>query len=414
MRRKSFSAMFAGAALLLAGCQKQAAMEPSVQTVTAGTVETVQPDTPERYSATIAPIAQVDLAFKSAGLIERIYQVGGADGRVRDVQAGDRVAKDTELALVRTTDYQQRVDQATAQVAQSDAQRTQVEAQLRQSEAQLAQTKANFSEAEIEYTRATNLFQSASLIKPQFDQAKGRYESMAAAVKAAESSVKAAEAVVKGAEAGAENARAVLSEAKLSLSDTSVRAPFEGWISARTVDRGTLVGNATVGFSMMDTHLVKAEFAVPDVSLRMVKLGQKLPVMVDALQHVVPGFVTSISPQADPKTRVFSIEVTLDNPRDDVKPGMIGSLALGIVRNPTPRLGVPLSAVVRAPSDPNGFAVFRLVSRDGKSYAQAQVIQIGQTLGNTIEVTGGLSAGQRVIALGGSLVRDGQEVRVLP
>src|ERR1700736_1383549 len=107
MRRKCPGTMLAGGALLLAGCHKQTAMEPALQTVTAGAVATVQPDTPERYSATIAPIAQVDLAFKSAGLIETIYQVRGADGRMRNVQAGDKVARDTELALVRTTDYQQ-------------------------------------------------------------------------------------------------------------------------------------------------------------------------------------------------------------------------------------------------------------------------------------------------------------------
>jgi multidrug efflux system membrane fusion protein len=360
----------------------------------------VQPDTPERYSATIAPIAQIDLAFKSAGLIEKIYQVRGADGRMRNVQAGDKVGRDTELALVRTTDYQQRVDQAAAKFTQS-------EAQAGQAEAQLAQARANFSEAEVEYARATNLFQSASLVKPQFDRAKGRYESLAASVKAAESSV-------KGGEAAVANARAALSEAKLSLSDTSLRAPFGGWISARNVDRGTLVSNATVGFSMLDTHLVKAEFAVPDSSLKMLRLGQKLPVMLDAIQRALQGVVTSISPQADPKTRVFSIEVTLDNPRDEVRPGMIGSLLLGAQRNPTPRLAVPLSAVVRAPSDPKSFAVFRLVTRDGKTYAESQIIQIGQTLSNSIEVTSGLSAGQRVIVLGGSLVRDGQEVRVLP
>jgi RND family efflux transporter MFP subunit len=251
-------------------------------------------------------------------------------------------------------------------------------------------------------------------VKPQFDQAKGRYESLAASVKAAEASVKAAESSVKGGEAAVANARAALSEARLSLSDTSLRAPFGGWISARNVDRGTLVGNATVGFSMLDTHLVKAQFAVPDFSLQMVRLGQKLPVTLDAIQHALHGVVTSIAPQADPKTRVFSIEVTLDNPRDEVRPGMIASLTLGTLGNPTPRLVVPLSAVVRAPSDPKSFAVFRLVARDGKTYAESRTIQIGQTLSNSIEVTSGLSAGQHVIALGGSLVRDGQEVRVLP
>jgi RND family efflux transporter MFP subunit len=404
MRRKcpgtSLRTMLAGAVLLLAGCGKQTAIEPSVQTVTAATVATIQPDTPERYSATIAPIAQVDLGFKSAGLIEKIHQVRGADGRMRNVQAGDKVGRDTELAVVRTTDYQQRVDQAAAQFAHSEAQAAQLEAQL-------AQARANFSEAEVEYTRATTLFQSASLVKPQFDQAKGRYEAQAAAVKAAEASV-------KGGEAAVANARAALSEAKLSLGDTSLRAPFDGWISVRNVDRGTLVGNATVGFSMMDTHLVKAEFAVPDSSLRMVRLGQKLPVSLDAIQHALQGVVTSISPQADPKTRVFAIEVTLENLRDEVRPGMIGSIVLGGARNPAPRLVVPLSAVVRAPSDPNGFAVFRLVNRGGKTYAEAQIIQIGQTLSNSIEVTSGLNAGQHVIAQGGPLVRDGQEVRVLP
>jgi RND family efflux transporter MFP subunit len=284
---------------------------------------------------------------------------------------------------------------------------SQSEAQVAQSEAQLAQAQANFNEAEIEYKRATNLFQSSSLVKPQFDQAKGHYESVAASVNAADASVRSGEAAVA-------NARAALAAAKLSLSDTSLLAPFGGWIAARNVDRGTLVSNATVGFSMIDTHLVKAQFAVPDFSLKMVRLGQRLPVTLDALQHPLQGIVTSISPQADPKTRVFSIEVTLDNPRDEVRPGMIASLAIGAVRNLEPRLAVPLSAVVRAPLDPMSFAVFRLVPRDGRTYAESQVIQIGQTLSNSIEVTSGLSAGQRIIALGGSLVRDGQEVRVLP
>src|SRR5258708_19059678 len=130
MRRKYLGAAFADVvfanALLLAGCGKSA-VEPSIQTVSAGTVTTIQPDTPERYSATIAPFAQVDLGFNSAGLLERIHQVRGDDGRMRNVQAGDKVARDTELAVVRTTDYQQRVDRATAQLAQSEAQAAQGE-----------------------------------------------------------------------------------------------------------------------------------------------------------------------------------------------------------------------------------------------------------------------------------------------
>jgi len=222
-----------------------------------------------------------------------------------------------------------------------------------------------------------------------------------------------ARAAVKAAEAAVETAQAALCEAMLSFADPSVRAPFDGWISARNVDRGAMVGNATTAFSMVDIHLVKAVFAVPDTSLRMVRPGQKQTVMLDTLEHALQGVVTSISPQADPRTRVFPVEVTLANPRSEVKPGMIGSLILGGAREPESRLIVPLGAVVRAPSAAKGFAAFRVVERDGKSYAEAQVIQMGQTIGNSIEVTSGLSAGERIITLGGSLVRDGQEVRVL-
>jgi RND family efflux transporter MFP subunit len=393
------------AVLYLAGCTKQSVPEPAVQTVTAGVAEQIQPDVPERYSASIEPFAQVDLAFKSSGIIEQIDQVRGADGRMRNVEAGDRVSRNSQLAQVRPLDYRDRLDSA-------EAQRRQSEAQLAQAQAQLVQARANFSEAEVEYTRDSNLFQSASLVKPQFDQAKGQYESLRAAVTAAEEAVKAAEA-------GVANAGVAVTDANLSLSDTSLRAPFAGWITARNVDRGSIVGSAVVGFSIIDTHAVKAVFAIPDTSLSKIRTGQRQTVMLDALGYEAPGIVTAVSPQADPKSRVFSIEVTLSNPREEIRPGMIGSVTLGTAmpgttHDGTSRLVVPLSAVIRSPGDPRGFAVMLLNGREGKQYATSQVIEIGQTFGNQIEVTRGLRAGQKLIAIGGSLVHDGEEVHVLP
>ena len=400
------------AALFLASCGKEKPLEPAIQTVRAGVVEQIQAEgaSLERYSASIEPFAKVDLAFKSGGIVDGILQVRGADGRTRDVQAGDKVRNGAALAQVRPLDYQNSLDQAEARRAQS-------EAQLAQAQAQLAQARANLAHADIDYARASNLFQSASLVKPQYDQAKAQYEEGAA-------SVAAAEAAVKAAEAGVANAQAAVKEAKLSLGDTTLRAPFSGWISARNVDRGSLVGGATVGFSIVDTHLVKAVFAVPDTTLSTIRLGQKQPVMLDALQHAVTGVITSIAPQADPQSRVFSIEVTVENSREDVRPGMIGSITLDSQRRGSqrrdgssdsgPRLVVPLSAVVRAPADPKGFAVFRITGRDGKSYASAQPIEAGQTLGNSIEVTRGLTAGQKIISIGSAQVRDGQQVNILP
>jgi RND family efflux transporter MFP subunit len=397
MRRRVF---VLAAALSLANCRKEKQREVVIPVVRAGVVALIHPSPDERYSVSIEPFQKVDLAFKSGGIIEGILQVRGADGRIRNVEAGDKVARNAELAQVRPLDYQHALEEAEAKRAQS-------EAQLARARAELELARANFNTAQIEFARASNLFRSASLVKPQYDEAKGRYDADAASVAAAEDAVRVAES-------GVADARAAEAQQRLSLRDATLRAPFAGWITARNVDRGSLVGSATVGFSIQDTHLVKAVFTVPDYRLSSIRRGQKQPVLLEPLQRAAIGVITSISPQADPQSRVFSIEVTLDNWREDIRPGMIGATVLEPSRDSRPRLVVPLPAVVRAPADPNGFAVFRLTQRGGKTYASAQTIEIGDTYGDSMEVTRGLSEGQEIISLGGEHVQDGQQVRVIP
>ncbi len=171
---------FLALALTTSACHKnqEKISEAAVQTVQSGKVSVIESSSPQRYSASIVPNNQVDLAFKSPGLIERIHQKRGADGRLRDVEPGDRVTQGTPLALVRPLDYQQKVEQG--------------EAGVQQAQAQLAEAKAAFANAELNYPRAQNLYRSASLIKPDFDQAQAQYESTRAQVQTAQSAVESA------------------------------------------------------------------------------------------------------------------------------------------------------------------------------------------------------------------------------
>ncbi|MBX7187754.1 MAG: efflux RND transporter periplasmic adaptor subunit [Vicinamibacteria bacterium] len=371
--------------LLNGACGRAELPAAVIPAVRAGLVEEVQPQGVERYSATIAPIEQIDLVFKSTGVVERIAQVRGADSRLRDVQAGDKVAKGTELAAVRARDYEQKLEQAQGLVGQA--------------EAQLAQAEASARQATLDFERTRALFESASVTKPQFDQAQSRFDSAGAAV--------------RGAQAALSSARASADQASLALRDATLRAPLSGWITARNIQRGGMTSGSSPAFSMMDSHLVKAVFALPDVSLKGVRLGQHQSVVLDAAPAPLEGVVTSIAPQADPKGRVFLVEVTIANTAESVRPGMIGTLLFGSPERPL-RLVIPLAAVVKSPARPDGFAVFRVRERDGKAFAEAQDIQIGDTYGNAIEVTSGLAKGDRVVVLGGSLLRNGQEVRLLP
>lgn len=386
---KTLQGIVAASVLVLgvSACHRQVLPEPSLQSVRTTAVEAIAAESGNRYSAVITPFAQVDLGFKSPGIVAGIRQVRGADGQVRSVGAGDRVGKGADLAHVRTTDYQQGVSQA--------------EAQLVQAKAQIADATASYEIAKQNWDRSQALFQSGSLIKPQYDAAKSAFDS-------AQAKVSAADAAFSGAGAG-------LTLTRLGLADTVIHAPFTGWITARNVDMGTLAGTGTVAFSMVDTHLVKASFAVPDRALASVRLGGQQEVQLDSLPHPVRGTITAISQQADAKTHVFTVEITVPNAEDAIRPGMICSLRLKSPDTGISHLVVPLSAVVRPLSTTDRFAVFVLETRDGKTFVRSNPIAVGDTYGDSVEVlSGGLVEGERIVSTGASLLQNTQQVRVLP
>jgi multidrug efflux pump subunit AcrA (membrane-fusion protein) len=123
------------------------------------------------------------------------------------------------------------------------------------------------------------------------------------------------------------------------------------------------------------------------------------------------GHVTSISPSADTKNRVFTVEVTVKNRGARLKPGMIASLTLGQASR-TSAASVPLSAIVPCPSKPGCFAVMIAREQAGKWTASLREVQLGATNESSIAV-GGVQAGEKVIAVGAQLVKDGDPIEVI-
>ncbi len=342
---------------------------PSAVPVRVGAAEQVQVGKVARFSATVMPNEQVELAFKSGGYVGSIRQVRGADGRVRSLDVGDFVRAGAVLASVRPAEYQDRIHQA---------------------EAQLARAQAAHDHAKLDFGRAATLFASGSATKPEYDQAKAQLDSAAASVR---------------------EAKAQLSLARTQLADGIVRAPRDGFIARRNIDVGSLVGPSMPAFSLIDTRWVRVSFGVPDTSMQLVHLGQKIPINTEAAGDF-EGRVTSIAPNADPKTRVFSVEVTLANPGGRLKAGMIANLALHESR-PQQVTAIPLAAVLRSPQDPNGFMVMEPQPVAGGYVAHARTIQIGEAYGDKIEVTSGLKPGDRVIITGASLVHSGDRLQFI-
>jgi RND family efflux transporter MFP subunit len=323
-----------------------------------------------RYSASVFPFAQASLSFKSAGYVTEIKQVISADGRRRDIGAGDYVARGTVLAQIRYQDLKNQVDQAAAGVTQAQAQHVQ---------------------AAQDYERAKALLATHSLTKPEFDQAQARFDSTLGAV---------------------DQAKATLHQAQLVLADADLTAPFSGYILARNIELGNLAAPGMVAFTIADTSAVKVGFGVPEYAVRQLRLGQEFTIHLQDDPKEYKGRVTTIAVSADEKNRVFPVEVTVPNPKNYLKPGMIASLNLAGVQN-APVPSVPLSAIVANPAAPGRYAVFVATEEAGKWVAHLREVTLGETHESDVAVEG-LKPGEKVIVTGAADLKDGAFIQVLP
>ena len=370
-------AVLAGASLSV-GCSKGQTLEAKpARPVKAQTVAPAPPQAGVRYSATIEAFDQVPLAFKASGYIVDLLRRSGADGRLHAVQPGDRVGRGTVLARVHDADYRERVNQGRAR---------------------LSENEASLTKARLDLERARTLFAADSLTKPDLD---------------------AAQAASDAAQARMAAAQADIELALNALRDCALTAPSTGIILERRVELGSLVGQGTVGLLLGDVSSVKARFGVPDSMIQSVRHGEAIDVIVEAVASTAfAGRVTTIAPTADPQSRVFDVEVTIPNRDGRLRPGMIGTVAIGRtgaqgLAAPQPTLTVPLTAVVKSDAPAGQYAVLIVEQRGDVSIVRVRRVELGEVMGNGITVLNGVKPGERVVVSGATLLVDGETVRIV-
>jgi multidrug efflux system membrane fusion protein len=296
--------------------------------------------------------------------------------------------------------------EAVTQVRQAQAKVQEATAQIQSAQNRIAQAQTQRTAAETRITQAQAQDKARS---SQISQAQAR-------VASAQSGVRTAAAQLQSAQAGERSANAQLAGARVPLGNTAVTAPISGIVLARQVEIGTLVGPGTVAFRLADVSRMKVVFGVPDTQVTILRKGQQTPIRVDVLpQTPLLGTITNIAPSADPRTRVFNVEVTVANPEQRLKVGMVATLDLpdGGRGAHTPRGGVsvPVAALIHAPGSAAGYAVMVVMKEGEKTVAHLRTVQVGVIAGNQVAVQG-VQAGEQVVTTGVNLVRDGEAVRI--
>jgi RND family efflux transporter MFP subunit len=314
------------------------------------------------------------LAFEAANIYAR------ADGYIekREADIGDHVKAGDLLAQITAPELDH-------QIAQNQA-------TLQQNEAALQQSIASRDLAKVTNARDSDLVTKGWLTQQQGDTDRLTLQAQNAAVSVAQANVAAQQSLIR-----------VLQQQR---SYQSVVAPFDGVITQRNIDVGSLVeAGSTFMFTLMQSDVIRTQVYVPQDVAFGVSQGVEAVVRVPEMpDRTFPGTVTRLADALAPGTRTLLTEIDVQNPDGLLRPGMYCTVELHIPRK-TPSLIVPADAVV---FNTDGLQV--AVVEDG--VAHYHKITVTRDLGTQVEVSAGLRAGDQVILRPMVQLLDGSKVQV--
>jgi RND family efflux transporter MFP subunit len=279
-------------------------------------------------------------------------------------------------------------------VPELDHQISQNEATLDQLESALQQAQANRDLAQVTWDRDAPLVQKGWVTPQQGDTDRLNLQARVAAVAVAQ--------------ANSSSQRNLLKVLRQNRDYASIRAPFDGVVTQRNVDVGSLVnGNAATGtfmFEMMQNNVIRIWVYVPQDSAFGVAPGIDAAIRVPELpDRKFSGKVTRIADALQSGTRTLLTEIDIQNPDGALRTGIYCTVELHIP-NKAPSFMVSSDAVI---FNRSGMQV--AVVSNGK--AEFRKINVKRDLGTRVEVDSGIRAGDQVILNPPINLGDGSSVR---
>jgi RND family efflux transporter MFP subunit len=329
----------------------------------------------ELHHKNVADILEAVGSIRAMQTTTLASRVAGNIVQIR-VQEGDRVHRGQVLAVIDDSQPRASADRATA--ADSAARQ------------QLLAAESDLALAESTLKRYQTLYERKSASPQEFDEVRARRQ--------------AAFARRDMARADQEQAKAALVQARTTLSYTRVLAPFDGIVTEKKVDSGTLAFPGMPLLTVEDVRRYRLEASVNENDLAYVRITQSVPVSIDALgAEALKGKVVQIVPAADPGSRSFLIKIEL--PADArLRSGLFGRAQF--VQGERQSLLVPQTAIV----DRGQMQGVFVVGQD--KIVALHYLTMGKAMQGQVEVLSGLEDGDLVVAHPGNLELDGKRIEV--
>lgn len=183
--------------------------------------------------------------------------------------------------------------------------------------------------------------------------------------------------------------RVELEVAKQTLVDAEMRAPYDGVVQARTVNDGTYVRVGDPLATLVRTDPLRFRASVPERQAKLVRLGQKVEILIEGVDGRIEAAVDRTSPMLDLASRSLTIEATLANPAGKLRSGWFAEADVVVAPD--------ASAVAVSSKAISEFAGVEKVYVVQDGVSKEQRVVTGRRRGDLVEILSGLKAGQTVV-----------------
>jgi RND family efflux transporter MFP subunit len=341
-------------------------------------------------SSELIPFQEIDVYAKESGFVKQLL-----------VDYGSHVKKGQLLAVLEIPELEATIQQDRA------ALKSMID-QVTNAKNQLSRVEAQHNVLHLEYQRFSRVAQSKPglVAQQEVDDVQGRDLAAEAEVEAAKSNLEAANSNATGTEAKLSRDEAIYSYARIT-------APFDGVVTQRYANFGTLVQAGTNSSTsvlplvkLSEEKLYRLVIPVPETYVGYIKVGDDVQVAVPSLNKSFPGKVARFSEEVHDATRTMHTEVDVENRTGGLIPGLYADATLTLNSNGD-ALAIPVQAI-----DQQGDSTFAYVL-DSSNRIQIRPIALGIQGGseNDAQVLSGLNEGDEVVLTDRSALKEGEVVR---
>lgn len=230
------------------------------------------------------------------------------------------------------------------------------------------------------------------------------------------------EVTTDSARAASETSAAQVSKLQAVLDQKQLRAPYAGTMGIPRIELGQFVQPGTVVATLQDLDTMRADFAVPEQQLALLKIGQPVSFGVSADDRPFKGTIRGIEPKVDPSSRLVSVRAEITNPDGKLSPGQFVQVRVELPKEDDV-IAIPDTALVNSLYGDFVFVVkpaaAPAATGNTPSAEQAPALSVSQvfvTTGRrndgTVEITMGVAAGDEVVTAGQNRLSNNTPVRV--